>query len=344
MKIPRKFRVFQHFLSLILVGLAAFAAGGLVWCYYQFNPSYSAVGWSGFDDAIAIMMAFCFVLFVGVIWWTHRIITDIIQHKSFRKFVLWNVVLLLIPYGPVIGYLGYIASSHIHWSWQRYSITRSIDQYENILPPFGWKFRNIEVRSDSIFIFTTNPQDKNATNSSKPFRFADSRFDFSHGTMQQMVVYQMKNGELELAVDFNPDIDTSGFINVIHTPSADRCLWHRSNDDHHYIEWYNQCTNEYRHVLHGYQESDRSGGGSKLLYYYDQDGSEWSIFYTEKKTYDPTRIYVAHIGEGIQEVFDVKLTNEDRAAFDPEKIVGIYKEGVRFGIVSHGKIICIEIG
>ena len=315
--------MFRNFLYLLLVFCAAFLVGGLAWIYYELNPSPSVDGWNLFGDGVTILFFFCLVFLIGIVWWTVKVIRDIRRNYSNKRYVLSNGLLLLVAYSPLIGYITIVITSQVHRAFQRNQSTTVVDSYEIIKLSEKHYFRNVQIKADSCFVFTTNQASSVNDPSDKPFRFSDSKFHFADGKMSELEIYTLSDKNLVRSIHYKPQINAFGNMNIIHVHDSLPCIWHRSNDGH-YIEWTNQCRGSYRHVLHGFEEKDRSGGGSKPLYFIDSELNEWSLFYTESKATNFSKMFVAKIGEHTEQAYKIEIRKEDQEWFDHERVIGIY--------------------
>ncbi len=100
-------RLLFNFWSLLLaLALAALATWLAALCY-QYFPSYSAEGsaWGSLDDGLSIMVLGMLFFLIAIVWWTIRVVLDIVRHREHSHFVWGNVLLLGIFYAVVVGYL-----------------------------------------------------------------------------------------------------------------------------------------------------------------------------------------------------------------------------------------------
>lgn len=332
----------------------------LTWLFYLYiegsdhsnsNPDTSAA--EGFGMAMLLFLFVGLLVMLFVIWWTTRIVSDIVKNRRNKIFVLSNISILLIVYGPLF-LLGY---SEMSFLMQRVSYIN--EQQKNVIN-IDYKtigLSNNEVvfayhnKKDSLFIFINH-----YSKAQQSYRklFPVPSYPCSQLWLEDLRIFYVKGDQL-IPIN-NYDLDTTS------EHSAGRNIYLkipvRDNQSDVVSKFlYNEKTTELfiknasrdgrLDTVRGFNLEDKfhSIQFKSQSSYVDDDKNLWFYFYTDEKNTSNKHsyLYIAMIGNNEQKFYKINFKEGENDFFEGDRKLFMTKVKGVFYLIASQKIISFRI-
>lgn len=281
-----------------------------------------------------ILGAISFLLFI--FWWSKRIFNDIIRFKKLKPFVFFSLVLLLIPYSPVIGFGFHTLSTEIKYYYQRKEISHEVDSYAMLKPENVRRIICTITENDSLFLVT----------SALDFRISNSdesiRLNGKHIYSRELQLFSVGNNRLVKPANFMIDtVRVNGQLhwNIPEAPiQACNILAHKNNK----IFLDSNC-HHFTGVIEGFEKKSRKNGPNNGKNYLAEDDTFWHLFYSEEKGEKLTQLNLAEFTPTDQRVHVIHLLEGDEQMFDSDQIISLFRTKGKFYIIADTAILVFEL-
>jgi hypothetical protein len=336
-----------HLLWLPGFMLIAAAIVALSTLYYKLNPSSSVegAGWGAIGDGLSVLSISIVTFAIGLIWWTTRVVVDIVRHYQIKRFVWMNVMLLLFAYSPAIVYLAIEVVQSIKDYQHRTAITTNIHAYETINCAGDTVIAAAEMRGDSTLIYLYRNKRSEHNQNEKAFRFSNADEGVINGFQNKLHLAMLINKQLIAADNSLMHIDSSAHTaaHTVQIIDHKTGLWCTSRNEKKKIMIYDLNDFAYRDSIEGYHAEDRHNSIHQQVNTLSPDGTRWFIFYTDSKRTDPNAIFVARIKNHKSHVYAINLNGDDRTLFDSHNLLSLLVRQNDVLLVSRKKIMLVPI-
>jgi hypothetical protein len=332
-------------LTFLVIGVLGIQLFSFLFYYFVEKPSnhgYSDVGVpANMLDGVGSLFIDFVLMAMFIIYWSIKVIKDILSFRNNRLYFLVNIFILLFPYTPVIYWSFKKCSFEIIDCFHRKDIISKIEIYETIKLPKGSTCVAFEESKDNLVLYTLNPK-------KVPDYLPPKQLIINPNSPLERQLY-FHSLEVYSLVDINLNqlsnvkLDTfSNSLNILvlktRLPNKD-CNVYKGDIENRRLIIENACILK-KDTISGFKVFDRSNSPFRgYKFNIDSENKYWFLFYTEPRTEEVKDLYIGMIDSFTSKIYQIPLKKEDKKIFDSDNIITLYKKGNTFYIISADRIL-----